>query len=49
MLVWIENSPKYRKNTDSECLDYIDQVSSCSAAVASDNEEYLDFRKHRHS
>ena len=49
MLAWIENSPKYKVNTDAEVLDYIDQVSSCSAAVASDIEEYLDFQKHRHS
>ena len=49
MLLWIANCPKYKKDTDSEVLDYIDQVSSCSAAVASNIEEYLDFQKHRHS
>ena len=49
MLAWIENSPKYNENTDAEVLDYIDQVSSCSASVASEIEEYLNFQKHRHS
>ena len=36
MLAWIENSPKYNENTDAEVLDYINQVSSCSATVASE-------------
>ena len=40
---------KYKENTDAEVLDYIDQVSSCSASVANDIDEYLNFQKHRHS
>ena len=49
MLAWIENSPKYKENTDAAVLDYIDQVSSCSAAVSTGCEEFLEFQKHKHS
>ena len=49
MLAWIENSPKYNENTNAEVLDYIDQVSSCSAIVSSECEEFLEFQKHKHS
>ena len=49
MLAWIDNSPKYNEATDAEVLNYIDQVSSCSAAVSREFKEYLDFQKHKHS
>ena len=49
MLAWVENSPKYKENTDAEVLEYVDKVSSCSAAVSSEFGDYLDFQKHKHS
>ena len=49
MLAWIENSPKYKENTEEEVLNYIDQVSSCSTAVSDEFKHCLDFQKHKHS
>ena len=49
MLAWVQNSPKYKEDTDAKVLEYVDKISSCSAAVSSEFGDYLDFQKHKHS
>ena len=49
MLMWIKGSPKYGENDDSEVLEYIDNVASCSADVPNESNEFVDFQRHKHS
>ena len=49
MLAWTNGSPKYAENDDSDVLEYIDQVASCSADVPNELEKMLEFQKHKHS
>ena len=49
MLAWIRGSPKYAENDDTEVLEYVDRVASCSADVPNEFQESLDFQKHKHS
>ena len=49
MLAWIEGSPKYGENEDTEVLDYVDKVATCSAEVLDHLNECLDFQRHKHS
>ena len=48
-LLWIENAPKFQKNSDSEVCKYIDQISSCSTCPKDDEIEYVKLQKHKHS
>ena len=49
MLAWIQGSPKYGENDDTEVLEYVDRVASCSADVPDDLKEILNFQRHKHS
>ena len=49
MLAWIQGSPKYGENDDTEVLEYIDRVATCNANVPDDLREILNFQRHRHS
>ena len=33
MLAWIQGAPKFDENDDTEVLEYVDHVASCSADV----------------
>ena len=49
MLLWIDNTPRYGENEDTDTIDFIDNHVSCSSSVSQENEEYLQYQKHKHS
>ena len=49
MLAWIQESPKYGENDDTEVLEYVDRVASCNADVPDDLKEILNCQRHKHS
>ena len=49
MLLWIDNAPRYGENEDTDIIDFIDNHVSCSSSVSQENEEYLQYQKHKHS
>ena len=49
MLAWIQGSPKYGENEDTEVLEYVDRVATCSADVPDDFKDIVNFQRHRHS
>ena len=49
MLLWIDNAPRYGENDDTDIIDFIDNHVSCSSSVSQENEEYLQYQRHKHS
>ncbi|MCG8076810.1 MAG: AAA family ATPase [Candidatus Thiodiazotropha taylori] len=48
MLVWIENSPKFEKNSDEEIVKFVDQYLTCSIEH-DDISDLVDLQMHKHS
>ena len=46
-LLWIKNAPHYEKNSDSEIINYIDSIITCSSDDK--NKQYIDLQIHKHS
>ena len=49
MLAWIQEAPKYGENDETEVIEYIDSVASCSVDVPEDLQKVVEFQKHKHS
>ena len=49
MLAWMQGAPKYGENEDTEVLEYVDRVATCSSDVPDDLKEILNFQRHKHS
>ena len=47
-LLWIKNAPHYEKNTDTEIINYIDSVISCSHNDINNNKN-IELQIHKHS
>ena len=46
-LLWIKNAPHYEKNDDTEIIEYIDSIISCS--FIENEKKYIDLQLHKHS
>ena len=47
-LLWIKNAPHYERNTDTEIINYIDSVITCSTENRNDDEN-IQLQIHKHS
>ena len=46
-LLWIKNAPHYEKDNDSEIIEYVDRIISCSSNDT--HKKYIDLQVHKHS
>ena len=49
MMTWVKGAPRYATSSEEEVVSYIDKIISVSSNVSTEEAEYLEFQKHKHS